>query len=50
MMDPQVRIDAQISLAMIQQMNVSAPRLHGDMELTNARGWFNYLSGEMETM
>jgi hypothetical protein len=48
MMDPQVRIDAQISLAMIQQMNVSAPRLFSDRELTNARGYFDWLSGETD--
>lgn len=47
-MDPQVRVDAQLSLAAIESYNASSPRLVSDAELTGGHGRYNYLSGLVE--
>jgi hypothetical protein len=47
-MNPQVAVDAVRSLAVIQGLNASAPRLRSDAELTDGRGWFNWRSGSTE--
>ena len=45
---PDVRNQAVLSLAAIQSLNASAPRLKTDPELREAEGWYNYLSGLVE--
>lgn len=47
-MNPQVKLDAISSLAVIQGMNVRVPRLKSDPELTNDRGIYNWLTGQVE--
>ena len=47
-MDPQVRVDAINSLALLQQFNATPPRLKTEGELRSNSGYYNYLSGLVE--
>ncbi len=47
-MNPQVRVDALNSLALIQQMNAVPPPLKSDAALLKGGGWYNYLTGLVE--
>ena len=47
-MDPQVRVDAINSLALIQQFNATPPRLLTEGELRSSSGYYNYKTGLIE--
>ena len=47
-MNPQVRVDAQLSLAAIQQMNAAAPPLKTEGQLRRPEGFYNWMSGLTE--
>lgn len=47
-MDPQVKLDALMGLALIQQMNATPPRADLDELKSSRHGWYNYLNGSVE--
>ena len=47
-MDPQVRVDAQTSLALIMQAHATPPRLKTDGELRGGSGFYNWKTGLCE--
>jgi hypothetical protein len=48
-MDPQVRVDAQKSLAILRAYNASSPRLRGDLDTREGGGTWNWQSNSFES-